>query len=239
MKKETLSNMRRNKPAEAAAAKTPPYYREEVWNKLASLYDPLLKLILLPFGGEKGFRKTLIDFANPRKGEQVLDVCSGTGTLTSLIAERVGSSGMVIGVDLSVRMIRIAREKVKDLAVTFQRADTESLPFAEGMFDKSFLSLGLHEMPQIARRNTLREIYRTLKPGGKLFVLDHSLPNGVFPRLVIKALVKLLEEEAAYRMLLEGTLTTEIEEAGFILKGRELALSGMVEIIRADKPLLG
>jgi len=41
MKKETLSNMRRNKPAETAAAKTPPYYREEVWNKLASLYDPL------------------------------------------------------------------------------------------------------------------------------------------------------------------------------------------------------
>lgn len=97
--------MTRNQTVETIAAKTPPYYKEEVWNKLASLYNPLVKLILLPFGGEKRFRKTLIDFANPRKGEQVLAVCSDTGTLTSLIAERVGSSGTVIGVDLSVRMI--------------------------------------------------------------------------------------------------------------------------------------
>lgn len=107
------------------------------------------------------------------------------------------------------------------------------------MFDKSFLCLGLHEMPQIARRNTLREIYRTLKPGGKLFVLDYSLPSNIFPRSVIKTFVKLLEDEAAYKMLLEGTLTAEIGEAGFILKGRKLASSGMVLIIRADKPLLG
>jgi demethylmenaquinone methyltransferase/2-methoxy-6-polyprenyl-1,4-benzoquinol methylase len=231
--------MKQDKPAEIVEIKTPPYYREEVWAKLAWFYDPLMKLILLPFGGEKRFRKQLVDFANPQRGEEILDICSGTGTLTSLIAERVGNKGRVVGIDLSSKMIEIARKKAKSSATSFQNANSERLPFPEGMFDKVFVSFGLHEMPEDARRNTLREVYRTLKLGGSLFVLDYSLPQNPLARFAVKVLVRLLEEEFSYRMLLNGSLIAEIKEAGFEMERQELIGGGMLQMIQAKKAQKG
>ena len=227
--------MRQDKQDKALGVKTPAYYRQEAWGKLAWLYDSFMKFVFLPFGGEGRFRKKFVDFASPEKGEQVMDVCSGTGTLTSLIAERVGSGGKVIGVDLSLNMIKIARGRAKFPSVSFQKANSESLPFPENTFDRSFVSLGLHEMPEGARQNTLKEIYRTLKPGGCLFALDYNLPRGVFARFTIKAFVRLLEEEPTYNMLIDGRLTAEIEEAGLTIERRELICGGMVQMIQARK----
>jgi len=223
--------------AETAGLKTPAYYRQEVWDKIARWYDPLMKLIFLPLGGERRVRRKFVDFASPGRGEQVLDVCSGTGALTSAIAERVGDDGKVIGIDLSPRMIRIAREKTKSPVTRFQNANSESLPFPSNMFHSSFVSLGLHEMPESARQNTLRELHRTLKPGGNLFVLDYHLPQGVFPRFVIRAFVRLLEEEFTYRMLLEESLIGEMERAGFVIERRELICGGALQMIQARKVL--
>lgn len=227
--------MIQNRPG---AVEKPDYYEEKCWDKIARAYDGGLYLLL--FGGEKRFRRNFIDFANPGKGEKVLDVCSGTGTLTSLAAERVGDSGTVIGVDLSAKMIEVARQKIKEgLPLTFEMANSENLLFPEGMFDRSFVSLGLHEMPRTARQNTLREIFRTLKPGGSLFVLDYNLPEGLPARLILKLFLKIVEGEAVYRMVLDGALTAEIGDAGFIPGERKLLLAGMLQIIKADKPLMG
>jgi demethylmenaquinone methyltransferase/2-methoxy-6-polyprenyl-1,4-benzoquinol methylase len=160
--------------------------------------------------------------------------------LTALIAERVGNSGTVIGVELSAKMVVVARQKVKEgLPLTFKRASGENLPFPGGMFDRSFISLGLHEMPKAARQNTLREIYRTLKPGGSLFVLDYNLAEGALAKLAVKVFVKLAESEEAYKMLLERTLEEEIRQAGFIVEGRKLLLGGISQIVKAGKPLMG
>jgi len=227
--------MKQEKPAEVAGIRTPPYYREEAWSKFARLYDPLLKVVLLPFGGEKRIRQRFVDFASPEKGEQVLDVCSGTGTLISLVAERVGNSGRVVGTDLSLKMLEMARKKVKSSVTSFQKANSERQPFSEDMFNKVFVSFGLHEMPKRARQNTLREINRTLKYGGNLFVLDYNLPRGVFARLIIKVFVRLLEEEFTYRMLLSGSLTAEIEEAGLTIERQELICNDMFQMIQATK----
>lgn len=225
-----------NKPEEV---KAPAYYQDKFWGRFARIYDLVIKLFLLPFGGEERYRKDLVYFANPGKGERVLDVCSGTGTLSSLIAGRVGDSGTVTGVDLSARMVEIARKKVKEgLPLTFERASSENLPFPDGIFDRSFISLGLHEMPKTARQNTLREIFRTLKPGGSLFALDYNLAEGVLAKLAVKAFVKLAEQEDAYQMLLERMLEKEIGQAGFILEDRKLLLGGISQIIKAGKPLI-
>ncbi len=228
--------MIQNKPEEV---KAPAYYKDKCWSRFARIYDSFTKLFFMPFGGEGRYRKDLVYFANPGKGERVLDVCSGTGTLASLIAERVGDSGTVIGIDLSAKMVEMARKKVKEgLPLTFQRASSESLPFPEGIFDRSFISLGLHEMPRAARQNTLKEIFRTLKPGGSLFVLDYNLADGVLAKLAVKVFVKLAEQEDAYEMLLERMLEKEIRQAGFIVEDRKLLLGGISQIVKAGKPLI-
>jgi len=213
----------------------PHYYREEAWRKIACFYDPLLKLVLLPFGGEKRIRQRFVDFSSPEKREQVLDVCSGTGTLTPLVAQRVGSSGRVAGVDLSPKMIERARKKAKTPVVSFQKVNSERLPFPGDAFDKVLISFGLHEMPESARQNTLREVSRTLKYGGNLFVLDYNLPRSPFARLIIEAFVRLVEEEFTYRMLLSGSLTAEIEETGLEVGRQELICNDMFQMIQATK----
>lgn len=195
----------------------------------------MVKVVLLPFGGETRVRKKFVDFAGPRKGEEVLDICSGTGMLTSLIEERVGSSGQVVGIDLARKMVEIARKNVTSSVVSFYKADAERLPFPDDVFDKTFISFGLHEMPQTASRKTFEEIYRTLKWGGYLFVFDYNLPRGAFTRLAIKAFVSSLEEESAYKMLLDGSLKTEIEAAGLVMEREETICSGMVKMIQARR----
>jgi len=68
---------------------------------MAWLYDPVMKVVMLPFGGEKRLRSRFVDWANPESGEVVLDICSGTRTLASLIAARVGPSGAIQMIEAS------------------------------------------------------------------------------------------------------------------------------------------
>ena len=228
--------MRQEKTAEPAVAIEPAYYEVGYWKRWSRVYDSLVKLFFLPFGGELRFRDNFVDFASPREGEQVLDACCGTGTVTSLVARRVGGSGRVIGIDLSAEMIARARKKATNLPVIFKRASCDRLPFPEDTFDRSLVSFGLHELPLVIRQNSLKEIYRTLKPGGSLFIFDYHLPEGLWPRLAIKSFVKFFEEEVAYRLMLEDRLPAEIGDAGFILRERRWPLAGMFQMLRAQKP---
>ena len=224
-------------PAEPAkAVRVPAYYSEASWRRWARVYDRLIKLFFLPLGGEKRNRQGFVDFVQPQPGEQILDVCCGTGTLTSLMAPRVGASGRIIGVDLSAAMMAVAREKAAALPVTFERASSDDLPFADSTFDKSFVSIGLHELPPTVRRHSLREVYRILKPGGSFFALDYNLPDSVLPRFVIGSFVAVFEEAWVRQLMADGSLAAEISQADFIIRERRLPLRGMFQMIRADKP---
>ena len=160
-----------------------PVYRKftlskKLSNTWAQLYDLFLSLIFyLTFGGENRFRRRCVNFAGPAWGDQVLDVCCGTGALTSLIAERVGSNGQVIGVDICEAALEIARTKARNLPVTFLVADAEILPFSSARFDRCFISFGLHHMLKPARQNTLREIHRTLMSTGSLRSFSNTSKN--------------------------------------------------------------
>ena len=214
----------------------PDYYKEKALKKWGRFYDRFQKLVFLPWGGEDSFRRRCVDFASPTEGDQVLDVCCGTGTLTSRIAQRLGPDGQVIGVDLSGYMLDIARGKTRNVPVTFEKAGAENLPFVSGRFDMCFLSFALHEMPKQARQNTLRETRRILRSGGRLFIVDYSLPAGILAELAIRAFVRLVEGEAVCKMLLEGSLLREVEESGLNIKRRELICSGMTQLIEAINP---
>ena len=218
------------------ALEMPPYYNEERWQRNGWLYDPLLKILLSFFGGEGGFRRKLVDFAELKEGERVLDACCGTGTLTSLIAEKVGKTGAVIGVDLSAKLLELATGKVKKgLPLTFRQASCTSMPFPDGTFDKVFVSFGLHEIPDVARKDSLQEIKRVLKTGGSLFVLEYHLPQAILTSFAIKTFSKLFESEDAYRMLIDSTLLQELEQAGFSIKRRQLIGVNIFQILHAEK----
>jgi len=219
---------------EASDNKTSGYYREEC-DRIAGFYDFGVKILCLPFGGEKKFRIELVDFIDPKKREWVLDVCCGTGTLSVMVTERVGSEGVVVGVDLSPNMIRIAKQKAKRLNVEFVLATAELLPFKENVFNKALCCLGLHEMTKVGRQNCLREIHKVLKNNGGLYVYDGNLSKNTFARFIERIVLKVYEGETAYNMVFKENLLEEIVESGFEIARRVTFSFGALQMISARK----
>ena len=205
-----------------------------LFNIWARFYDSFLNWVFYsPCGGEKRFRKKCLDFASPVRGEEILDVCCGTGLFTYMIASRTGLDGQVIGVDLSESVLKIARNRTSAFPVKFLIANAASLPFAPSSFDKCFIIFGLHHMPELVRRNTLNEIHRVLKPAGSLFIVEYNLPTRTMAKLMAKVLVKLDESKEAYPMLINQSLFGDIKKAGLNIKRREFIYKGAVHLIEA------
>lgn len=195
--------------------KTSGYYREEC-NKIAWIYDPAASLISAIFGGEKRLRERILKLADIKSGDKVLDIGCGTGTSALIIAKDVGDEGEVVGIDLSSRMLDIARKKLKRSGfrnVTFLQANAEDIPYPDSYFDKVTAFAVLHEMNHEGRVNTLREIYRLLKPNGKALIADYDLPERIGGMLLMRFLLAMFEGETARDMILRG-IDSEIKEAG-------------------------
>src|SRR5207248_3148605 len=108
----------------------------------------------------------LVDRLDPRPGERILDVACGTGAATRLLAERVGPTGQVVGLDVNAGMLAAARAAVTNPVVEWHEANAQALPFADGAFDAILCQLGLQFFPD--RPLALREMRRVLAPGGRL-----------------------------------------------------------------------
>jgi SAM-dependent methyltransferase len=111
--------------------------------------------------------RLLVDAADLRAGQSVLDVACGTGIVARLAAPRVGSSGRVVGTDLNDAMLTVAGQVRPDLR--WEQADAAAQPFADAEFDAVLCSLGLMFFPD--RGRALREMARVCRPGGTLGVL--------------------------------------------------------------------
>jgi demethylmenaquinone methyltransferase/2-methoxy-6-polyprenyl-1,4-benzoquinol methylase len=110
----------------------------------------------------------------------ILDLASGTGDFSKLVASRYPGA-QAIAVDLTERMLRLAKENGVDLAVC---GDAGALPFADGSFDAVFVGYGLRNFPDL--RLAVSEIERVTRPGGRLITLDFFLPaNPVFRALYL------------------------------------------------------
>lgn len=143
-------------------------------NYAAPVYDfycPLLGL-----GAD--FRRETLHHAALVPGEHVLDVGCGTGVLTRLAAERVGTGGAVVGIDPSPAMLQVARRNATAEVnrADFKVAAIEALPFETGRFDVVFSSCMLHHLPPALKRAGLTEVYRVLKPGGRFVIVDIDHP---------------------------------------------------------------
>lgn len=206
-------------------------YHGTEFNKIAFLYDFLIRLVAIPFGGEKRLREKIIEILNPQPADKVLDVCCGTGELTKRISEKISEMGEVIGIDLSPNMLSIARRKTT--RVCFMHASSEDIPYPSNHFDKIIISFALHEMTGIARSNTLKEIHRVLRNDGKFMVIDYHRPKEFLNNIVLN-IAMLIETKTARDIITHG-IKDEIKSSGFRIEKGELIVMDLVEIILAGK----
>jgi len=135
------------------------------YNAAADAYDSPANSFWARFG------QRTIDRLGLRPGEQVLDVCSGSGASAIPAAEKVGPNGSVIGVDLSERLLGLARAKAASRGlrnIEFRTADMLELPFAEGRFDAVVCVFGVFFVPDMAA--AVRSLWHVVRPGGRLAI---------------------------------------------------------------------
>ena len=139
---------------------------------MAHYYD--LLMVFLTMGREKTLRRKTLDLAQMKSGDKILEIGCGTGTLSLAAKARVEASGEVAGIDIAPEMIAVASRKAvrKGVDVSFQLGSIEKIPFPDNWFDTVMCSFMIFHMPEDVRRPGLAEIFRVLKPGGHLFIID-------------------------------------------------------------------
>ena len=166
----------------------------------------------------RAFAEELTRLAAPWPGERALDVACGTGTLTRLLAERVGPRGHVTGLDLDAGMLAVARSLSDAPNLAWREANALAMPFADGAFDLVTCQQGLQHFPD--RTAALCEMRRVLKPGGRLALACWRAAdfNPVW-KLLGEALGRLLGPTATALPPLAlgdaGELRRLVREAGF------------------------
>jgi len=148
------------------------------------IYD--LMLALITRGREAAFRESILDHARVASGERVLDVGCGTGTLALAAKRRVGAGGEVCGVDPSAEMIARAKSKAAraGVAVNFDIASAQKLPFPDHSFEVVLSSLMLHHLPEADRLQGVAEMRRVLKPAGRLMIVELIQKPGLIRSLL-------------------------------------------------------
>lgn len=203
-----------------------------VFDSVAGRYD--LMNDLMSFGVHRLWKKFAIELAAVRAGERVLDLAGGTGDLSAAMAARVGTKGQVICSDINAAMLGVGRQRLTDKGVVgnieYVQANAEKLPFADNLFDCVTIGFGLRNVTD--KQAALASMYRVLRPGGRLLVLEFSKPK--MPGLsqaydqysfhVLPLMGRLVAQDAdSYRYLAESirmhpdqeTLKGMMEQAGF------------------------
>lgn len=152
-------------------------YVHDIFSKIAGRYDFLNTVLSL--NRDKYWRKFTVEKAGVRAGDKVLDVCCGTGMISTELAKAVGPQGEVIGVDFCGDMIEVGKERIKNTPyrdnIELIQGNAMELPFEDNTFDCATVGFGLRNVPDM--RVALKEMMRVVKPGGRVVSLEFAKPT--------------------------------------------------------------
>jgi len=182
---------------------------EEMFNNIAPTYDTLNHR--LSWDIDKGWRKKAIAQLQPFSPRHILDIATGTGDF-AILAARMLTPEKLIGADISEGMMDIGRQKVKrarlEQIISFEKEDCLQLSYPENSFDAVTAAFGIRNFPNLDRG--LKEIFRVLKPGGHLSIVELTSPVAfpmkqlfkVYSHTVLPIYGRLVSrDDSAYRYL--------------------------------------
>jgi demethylmenaquinone methyltransferase/2-methoxy-6-polyprenyl-1,4-benzoquinol methylase len=225
----------------------------EVFHSVAGNYD--LMNDLMSGGVHRLWKRVTIEMSGVRPGHHVLDIAGGTGDLAAKFSKIVGPEGTVVLADINDSMLKVGRDRLVDRGITdnvrFSQADAQYLPFPDNTFDVITIAFGLRNVTD--KDMALRSMYRVLKPGGKLLVLEFSKPpNQLLSKIydgysfnILPKLGKLFANDAdSYQYLAESirmhpdqeTLMGMMDNAGFANTDYHNMTGGIVALHRGVKP---
>ncbi|KAJ4711063.1 2-phytyl-1,4-beta-naphthoquinone methyltransferase, chloroplastic [Melia azedarach] len=150
--------------------------RRELFSRIAPVYDNLNDFLSL--GQHRIWKRMAVSWSGAKTGDNVLDVCCGSGDLAFLLSEKVGSDGKVIGLDFSKDQLSVASSRQDSLLkpcyknIEWVEGDALDLPFSDCIFDAITMGYGLRNV--VDKRKALEEMFRVLKPGSRASVLDFN-----------------------------------------------------------------
>lgn len=125
--------------------------------------------------------------AGAKQGDFVLDLCTGTGSVAMVLANYVGTNGLVVGLDFSQGMLSKAQKKVRKQKlknINWIQAEASELPFKDNSFAAITCSHAFYELKGPQRKGVLGEIVRVAKPGGRFCMMEHEVPKNFIIRIL-------------------------------------------------------
>jgi len=184
---------------------------EDMFDRIAPKYDLLNKV--LSVGVDKGWRKKMVAELKPLQPKTMLDIATGTADVA--IACMKLQPDHITGIDISALMLAEGQKKIEGLGIaqqiTLQQADSESLPFSDNSFDAITLAFGVRNFQNLDKG--LSEMFRVLKPNGKVVILEFSQPEkfpikqfyNFYSKYILPTIGQLVSKErAAYEYLPES-----------------------------------
>ncbi|MCJ8312930.1 MAG: bifunctional demethylmenaquinone methyltransferase/2-methoxy-6-polyprenyl-1,4-benzoquinol methylase UbiE [Saccharospirillaceae bacterium] len=204
----------------------------EVFHSVAAKYDIMNDV--MSFGVHRLWKRFTIELSGVRVGQTVLDIAGGTGDLAYKFSKKVGPTGKVVLADINDSMLKVGRDKLTDRGVInnmeFVQANAQYLPFEDNTFDLITIAFGLRNVTD--KDMALESMFRVLKPGGRLLVLEFSKTNNpvlskIYDTYSFSILPKLgqliANDSESYKYLAESirmhpdqeTLKSMMQNAGF------------------------
>jgi demethylmenaquinone methyltransferase/2-methoxy-6-polyprenyl-1,4-benzoquinol methylase len=147
------------------------------FNSIARQYDWMNTV--LSFGLQHSWKRAAIQAMELNPGDRVLDLCGGTADLSILATREIGPGGSVVLYDINRAMIEAGRPKVARTSLArriwYVQGDAEQIALRDGQFEAAMVGFGIRNLTRMERG--LEEMYRILKPGGKLMCLEFSIPT--------------------------------------------------------------